>query len=346
MRILDNNKVNLSDTITTASIYENQRIFHGAVTNGPFVATNTVTGGTSGATGTITFVDPNDGWIDVLLPNDIDFFNPNQYQETPSVELLTSGSTTATTVLNTDINFSGRPVVSHPDFPSDNINSLNRNLITPAKSYQDNLERNFHYLKFNVVFAAAENISCLAIVGHNLTSAASIEVHVMNGATQVYTDTIVNPNRVVTTAGSKRAIDTGSVRAATNDSNNVFIMYFDTTYAATHLEIDINDSTTTESYIYIGKLYVGEYWAPSSTTYYGWSTTIVDTSSVVYAQSPYSIERPKYHMMDLLYQNLTGQELDDWKYLRNWYDGIKNVKKRKFHINGISNTTVRKNFNK
>lgn len=310
MRILLNNEVQASSVYAEIPYY--QRLFYTPTAN-VFVVGELVTGTTSGASGIIDFIGT--GWMDIIITDDITFLLPNA-NDRLTIELITSpGGGNAQTILDTEANISGRPQVSHPDFPISNMQDVNRNLITTSKAYQDNEERNFKNLNFGSSLAVATNINCVAIIGHNFSPTAIMTVSGSYLGVNVFTRVITNPNRIITSIDSLRAQREGSIRADSENYKNITTVYFDTAYLLDSVNISVIDTASTEKFIWFGSLYIGEYWQPETTTYYGWSNTMVDTSTVVYAQSPYSQERPKYSMLQLPLQNITAKEVSDWEYV-------------------------------
>lgn len=308
MRILENNEV-LNSTVTVDMPYY-QRLFFATNT---LVVGDVVTGSVSLVTGGIVvFIGTN--WIDIKLVDNTNFYHP--YPAVATTETLTAASgNTLTSIADTASNLSGRPKLLHPDFSIDNIFDNNRNLVIPSKSYLDNLERNFDTLSITAIFPAPKSITCMALVNHNFSQAAVITVKLFNGGSVILSTTIANPNITKSLSSSYRSSKLGTNTADSSDTENIPILYLGSSYLADAVSITIEDTTTTEPYIYLGILYVGTYWQPSRDVSYGWDKTLVDTSNRIYAQSPYAVERPKYSMYNITMSNMTPEEMSDWVYI-------------------------------
>ena len=140
LRILNDNMIFRDNIDIIGEIYEYQRLFHGTVT-GTFTIGETVTGATSGvSTGVIEFVGAD--FIDIALVDDVNFYFP--YHGNPATESISTAGGSATT---TD---GYRIPIQHPDFPVTNYQDSNRNVIIPAKSYEQLNERNFSNLKTTI----------------------------------------------------------------------------------------------------------------------------------------------------------------------------------------------------
>lgn len=353
LRILNDNTVLESNASVAGAIYEYQRLFHGTPTGGTFSVGDPVNGTVSGNKGgTIAFV--GDGYIDIALTGDrtgdsslstVDFYTPNNDSTTTETIDNTLGVSAVTTA-------GYRIPLYHPDFPESNYTNPNRNVIVPAKGYYQLDERNFHKLKTSITYTNPVQISCIAILNHNLTDTATVEFHVIdNTQTEVYNITITNPNQPKFNANNNYTINNGQNYLTETDrqnaykNNNIFLFYLPSEFTVGELEIDIVDTNNTDSFIYIGNIYAGTYYEVETNMNFGWTISPVDMSNTIYALSPFSVERPSYHMLDMQFANISSNERSYWHdlYLRlgihkdfiiNLFNGAKDINDNFFTFYG------------
>jgi len=312
LRILNDNTVLSTNASITSSIYKHQRIEHGAVT-GTFLVGETVTGSVSGAKGgTITGV--GQGYIDLLLLGDseiVNFYLPNA--SSAITEVLTTVGGSATTILGYRI------PVSHPDFPPTNATNPNRNLVVPAKGYFQLDERNFNYLSTTVVYTNPVDMSTIAILNHNFSDTAILNISYVDSLGVLKNlPPIVNPNQGRFSSGTKYFRDnqssslTASDRKSAYKNNNIFIMYLPSSTSISQIQVSVEDSLSVDPFTTIGNIYVGTFYELETNMANSWQISAVDTSSTVYAVSPYSVVRQHYHMLSFNFNLVTSNERAYW----------------------------------
>jgi len=169
------------------------------------------------------------------------------------------------------------------------------------------------------IIVTREAVSCIAIVNHNLTNTATIELHIIDETdTEVYNPIITNPNVVQFNADNNYALVNGqnylieSDRKGKFKNNNIWLLYLPAEYNIATIELDIVDTNNTDSYIYVGNIYAGTYYEVETNMQFGWQIAPTDLSNTLYALSPYSVERPMYNTLQLSFANVKSNERSYW----------------------------------
>lgn len=110
-------------------------------------------------------------------------------------------------------------------------------------------------------FGSAKEVRCVAVLGTNFTSAATIRVRGSN------TDN---------TAQDGGIVDTGVVSSVTKTNYGSIYYTLDADYTARYWRVDLADSTVNN--LRVGRLFIGPAWTPTKSMLFGWSIAHNDAS--------------------------------------------------------------------
>lgn len=110
-------------------------------------------------------------------------------------------------------------------------------------------------------------VSCIALIGTNLTSTATVRIRGSN------TDS---------SAVAGEIVDTGVLSGVVSDNYRNFYRAFTTPYSARYWRIDIED--TSLNYLRMGRAFIGPAWSPSKEMNFGWTIGYTDASRITRSQ--------------------------------------------------------------
>lgn len=171
----------------------------------------------------------------------------------------------------------------------------------PASNVQQpHLSRKWHtaagvkasYLLLDML--AAASCSLLAVLGSNLTAAATLRLRASTA----------DPTAV---AGD--LLDTGTISAGVKTGYGAIYRSF-TAVAARYWRLDLADASLPDN-LQIGRVFLGPKWVPSSNQEFGWSVTPLDDSAVVesYGFQTYGDERPQRRLLQFSLSWMTEAEM-------------------------------------
>lgn len=139
---------------------------------------------------------------------------------------------------------------------------------------------NSAYLIFDML--ASESCALLAILGSNLTPAATVRVRASD-ADPTVTGTLL--------------LDTGVIAGGVKDGYGAIYKALAET-AARYWRVDLSDATLTQ--LRVGRVFLGPSWSPASNQEYGWSVTPLDDSPVSesYGGQDYVDIRPQRRLLE------------------------------------------------
>lgn len=147
-----------------------------------------------------------------------------------------------------------------PTLPASNI----KNPHLATKWHSASGDNNTYIL---AALTAQFTIRCVAVLGTNLTSSATIRVRGSNADN---------------TAVSGEIIDTGTLSNVIDTNYGNFYRDLGADYTARYWRIDFNDATINN--IQVGRIFIGPAWSPSKEMLFGWGMNYNDSSRRTRAQ--------------------------------------------------------------
>ncbi len=162
---------------------------------------------------------------------------------------------------------------------------------------------------------AARSIGVVAIAGHNLSRAATVQVQTYQGATPVDDSGVLSPWPFL--AADNPHFDAHSYSAAIVDAERIAAMMPTCIYflpadsAANKVVISIDDSSNAAGYVQIGRLFIGDTLAPAMGAEYG-ATAFghVDFSEIQQTKSrvKYNYRHPVIRTLAVSFEHLSNGE--------------------------------------